>query len=85
MSEREIYVTQTITVKLDDTKFTPEFMEEFRQFFYDFLTIEDHANHIAQLAARGMIETPCFIEGYGESDGMGIEVRVEATDERSIR
>lgn len=76
MKTFDIEVTQTATVKLDETKFTPEFMEEFRKYFYDFYTIEDHAEHLASLAARGVIETPCFIEGYGQSKDLGIEVSV---------
>lgn len=73
MSQHEIDVNQMVRVKVDEAKFTPEFMEEFRQYFYDFYTLEDHLQHLAQLTARGIIQTPCFIEGYGESVEMGIE------------
>jgi hypothetical protein len=77
MVKREIDVTQTVTVELDESRFTPEFMEEFRRYFYEFDTIDEHFDHLAQLAARGVIETPCFIEGYGKSENMGIVVRVD--------
>lgn len=73
----DIEVLQNITVKLDEEKFTPEFMDDFRRDFYPFDTVEDHARHLAQLAARGVIETPCFIEGYGFSRAMGIEIQIE--------
>ena len=79
MKTFDVEVVQTASVTLDETKFTPEFMEEFRKYFYEFDTVEEHAAHLAQLAARGVIETPCFIEGYGLSKDMGIEVRVETT------
>jgi hypothetical protein len=71
-----VEVTQVVTVTLDETKFTPEFMEEFRGHFFDFETIDEHAEHLAQLAARGVIEPSKysgeFIEGYGPSADMGI-------------
>lgn len=76
MKTFDIEVATMAAVTIDETKFTPEFMEEFRKYFYDFDTIEDHARHLAQLATRGLIQTPCFIEGYGESKDMGIEVVV---------
>lgn len=74
---KEIDVLQTVEVTVDEAKFTPEFMEEFRQYLYDFDTVEEHIEHIAQLAARGVIETPCFIEGYGDSQLMGIKAEVQ--------
>jgi hypothetical protein len=70
-----IEVSQFVDVTVDETKFTPEFMAEFRENFYPFHAIDDHIHHLAQLAARGVISTPCFIEGYGDSREMGIEVR----------
>jgi len=76
-----IDVTQTVEVELDETKFTDEFMEEFREGFFDFWTLADHAAHIAQLQARGLIDCERvgdFIEGYGPSADMGITARVVA-------
>lgn len=72
----EVDVTSTVIVELDESKFTEEFMEEFRKDFYDFFTIEDHAAHIVQLASREL-PTNGFIEGYGESSDMGIKTSVE--------
>lgn len=76
MSERIVDVVIEVSVKMDESKFTPEFMQEFRDNFYPFTSIEDHVNHLAQLAAREVIHTPCFIEGYGNSEDMGIEVNI---------
>lgn len=67
-----INVVQEVEVTLDESKFTPEFMDEFRASFFDFDTIEDHAKHIAQLYARGVVEGDDFIEGYGRPSEMGI-------------
>lgn len=81
MRRFSIDVTQTVEVELDETKFTDEFMEEFRESFFQFWTLADHADHIAQLQARGIIDAervPGFIEGYGPSDEMGIKAKVTA-------
>lgn len=32
----EINVTQTVEVTLDESKFSKEFLEEFKEYFYDF-------------------------------------------------
>lgn len=72
---REIEITFCVPVSVDESKFTPEFMEEFRKNFYNFDSIDEHMEHLAQMAARGIINTPCFIEGYGNSEDMGIDVK----------
>lgn len=84
-----IAVTQTVEVELDDAKFDEAFMEEFRESFYPFFELSDHAKHIAQLQARGVIDLSGysgeFIEGYGPSEDMGIKARVIETDIESAR
>jgi hypothetical protein len=74
-----VRVTQFVRVKLDESKFDAEFMREFRESFYQFRSIEEHARHLAQLEARGVysIMPRTFIEGYGRADEMGISVEVE--------
>lgn len=87
MKTMKFEVRQTVTVSLDETKFTPEFMEGFNSTIFDAGTIEDgaleeHGKHLAQMAARGVIPDFVtarhgeFIEGYGPSAEMGIAVRV---------
>lgn len=77
--KRLVEVTQYVTITVDETKFTPAWMEEFRQQFYSFEFIEEHLEHLAQLFARGMIhEFSSFIEGYGPPREMGI--KIEAGD-----
>lgn len=76
-----VTVTQTVSVELDDSKFTEEFMQEFRESFYPFYELSDHAEHIGQLAAREMFSAyDDFIEGYGPAKEMGIKAMVTDTD-----
>ncbi len=73
MVDREVRVTQTILVAVDEAKFTPEFMEDFRRHFYPFDTLNRHIEHLAQLRARGLVDDfTKFIEGYGPVEEMGI-------------
>lgn len=75
----KVEITQLVEVELDETKFTDTFMTEFRDSFYPFYDLKDHAEHIAQLQARGLIDiegTPEFIEGYGPSESMGLTAKV---------
>lgn len=77
----EFEVTQTITIELDERAFTEEFMAEFRKSFFSFYEIEEHAEHIAQLQARGVIDLEgwgsgsTFIEGYGPAEDFGIKAK----------
>jgi hypothetical protein len=73
----DVQVTQQIKVTLDITKFTPEFMADFRRSFYPFDTVEEHAEHIGQMVARAVYPEifpgdDTFIEGYGPANEMGI-------------
>lgn len=83
MTKFTVQVSQLVEVELDETKFTEQFMSEFRESFYSYYTLEEHAEHIAQLIARGVIETGfggVFIEGYGPCAEMGIDGRVIDTE-----
>lgn len=75
---QDIDVTIPVKVTVDESKFTPKFLAEFREQFYPFETIDDHMRHLAYLEARGILrDLPCFIEGYGESQDFGIKVEIE--------
>jgi hypothetical protein len=54
--------TDSFTVEFDESVINDEWMENFRKVFYDFHTLEEHAEHIAQFRARFGRK---FIEGYG--------------------
>lgn len=71
---RSVGVSQIIQVTVDEDKFTPEFMKEFRKSFYPFLSINDHVEHLAQLYVRGAVhDFTAFIEGYGPPSDFGIK------------
>lgn len=77
--KRRVVVTQVVEVEVDESKFTEEWMADWRKSFYNFHTVEQHIRHIAQLRARGMLD-PTFSEGYGHLSNMGIKVRLVAWD-----
>lgn len=90
MKTFRVRVTQIVDVTLDDTKFTPEFMAEFAGSISDFERIEQHAQHIGQLAGREVYSLNKhlpkeFVEGYGEIGAMGISaVVLEGAEEVEV-
>ncbi|MBU3887117.1 hypothetical protein [Methylosinus sp. KRF6] len=87
-----VEVRQTIEVTIDETKFTPQFMADFRGSFFAFYSLKDHVEHLAQLAAREVVHDGSFIEGYGPAKEMGIsfaeggiEMEVQASNEELAR
>lgn len=75
MSKHVVRVTQWIEVEMDEAKFDAAFMEEFTSHFYPYDTIPEHAQHLAQMFARGVADNGDFIEGYGPAKEMGIAFR----------
>lgn len=75
MKKFKVSVTQLVEVELDETKFDDRFMREFRERMYPLHSLGDHAEHIAQLEARGLFDGH-FIEGYGHAADMGIKARI---------
>lgn len=80
----DVEVTQTVRVSLDENKFDEAFMQEFREGFFDYDTLEQHAQHIGRLFALGLIELGWsrtdFIEGYGHASDMGIAAETISED-----
>ena len=72
MTTRIVRIVTEVSVTLDEEKFDNVFMEDFNANFYEFDTIEEHYEHLAELYARGVIDGTDFIEGYGMPDEMGI-------------
>lgn len=70
--KRTVRTTVVVDVEVDESKFTPAFMESFRSTMYDFRTIDDHVAHLGQMHARGLCDDFSFIEGYGPAKDMGI-------------
>ena len=73
MLTRKVRVEQIVEVSVDETKFTPEFMAEFRATMYNFGSLDDHLQHLGQLYARGIDDEFSFIEGYGPASEFGIK------------
>lgn len=68
MGEYSFVCTQGVDLVLKEDAFTPEFLKEFAETICEY-SIKDHAEHIAQLVARGIVDplffSSQFIEGYG--------------------
>lgn len=85
MVTKTVQVTFEVQVTVDETKFSEQFMEEFRQSFFPFDVLDDHIKHIAQLAAREYIDGPStFLEGYGPVGVMGISAKIASQEEEII-
>lgn len=93
MLTKEISVTQYVKVTIDESKFTPEFFEEFNKNYFYFgdngddehdrkWALENHCKHLAQLHARGIYDDDDFIEGYGPAKDMGIRFEIVDQSER---
>ncbi|MCO5072063.1 MAG: hypothetical protein M9944_12735 [Rhizobiaceae bacterium] len=76
-TKRFVQVTHLVEVTMDDEKFDADFMAEFTASFYPYDTLEEHAEHLGQMYARGIVgDRPNeFIEGYGPASEMGIAFR----------
>lgn len=86
-----VEVTQIVEVELDEAKFDETFMQEFRDAvsligagFYQFDTIEEHAEYLARMHACGIYDLDgwfdTFIEGYGPQNEMGIKAVTLSTE-----
>lgn len=64
MKKFKCIVTRTdeYIIELDENILNEEWMQHFRDYFYDFDLLEEHAEHLAQYRARF---GEGFIEGYG--------------------
>jgi hypothetical protein len=76
---RTVEATFAIQVEVDENKFTPKFIAEFKENFYSFETIDVHIQHIALLEVHGLLNKD-FTEGYGRLDDMGIKAKILYTD-----
>ena len=69
-------VVQRVEVTLDETKFTQEFLADFQRMISPRIkTVEDHARHLGELCARGVITTVYMeVEGYGFLHALGVKL-----------
>ena len=89
MKKFTVEVTSRVTVVLDETKFTDEFLEEFNGSISDWGDdLEKHAEHLAWIAATGVedispspwLKDPSkstFVEGYGPVAELGIHATID--------
>ena len=76
MKKLSIDVIVEMIVTVDETKFTPEFYEEFRSCIGD-IGDDDVLTHMGYLAEKfpeGLPYSDYFIEGYGPANEMGITI-----------
>lgn len=74
---RKVKVAQWVEVTIDESKFDEKFMSEFRDSFYQFHSIQEHVEHLAQMIARRVyFPESKFIEGYGLVKEMGISFKM---------
>lgn len=74
-------------IEFDENIINKEWMKDFREYFYGFDTLEEHAEHLAQFRAR--FGDQDFIEGYGVVNVNGADPRwtnktARRTDEEAI-
>lgn len=64
MKRFEVIVTREdkYIIEIDSNVHDEEWMDDFRQYFYNIHTLQEHAEHIAQIRSRFGER---FIEGYG--------------------
>lgn len=85
--KRTVTVTQTVTVDVKDDVFTQEMLDAFADAFYSFSTVDEHIEHLAQLAARGLLEPSNgydnlveFVEGYGPAKAILNSIEIEGVE-----
>lgn len=77
MARYHVDITQRLYVEIDESKFTAEWLADFRKTFYKLNDIVDHVEFLAKLEARGVIHTQdqdCFIEGYGQASDFKLKI-----------
>lgn len=69
-------VNQTISVEVDESKFTPKFLADFSEYITEMENIEDHRKYLAEIFAQGLIHgyPTEDVEGYGRLSEMGIRL-----------
>lgn len=78
MTTKTVTVTMEVEVTVDETKFDPQFMCDFRKDMYpSFKTLDDHIMFLAKCAAQGM--NMRNLEGYGDAVAdFGVTVECES-------
>lgn len=81
----EASVVRLVSVEIDETKFTEEFLKEFREHISSHIyDIDGHIEHLAWSFAAGRADDDQFIEGYGPAKDFGIKFREISDDVETI-
>lgn len=80
MISKDVFVKFRVCVTVDESKFTEEFMENFRKHFFPFYTIDDHLEHLAYNYISNGVDENSFIEGYGLAKNFGIKFSLMSED-----
>ena len=79
--KKSFVVEQQITISVDESKFTPEFMKSFSEHIQELDSIKEHLEYLVEMYARGIVSSPGdFLEGYGELRDFGVKFSHEGTD-----
>ncbi|SDR07983.1 hypothetical protein [Pseudovibrio sp. Tun.PSC04-5.I4] len=74
MARYRVELKSTILIDIDESKFTEEFMEQYRELIDpSFREVRDHAGLLAEFALGGIAENGDFVEGYGDLNQQGIK------------
>ncbi len=71
--KRIVKIEKLIEVEIDESKFTEEFINDFKESFYPFENMDAHITHIAWLESSRLLNS--FTEGYGDISDFGISAQ----------
>jgi len=74
--KKYVNVISPVKVMADETKFTPQFLKEFRKCFCDWKIIDEHIQRLANLKVGGYCDQD-FVDGYGSQEDMGLSHEIE--------
>ncbi|QIG68122.1 hypothetical protein EVB55_187 [Rhizobium phage RHph_Y68] len=76
-------ITKTVTISIDETKLTPEIIEEYNdQITWSGNTVEEHLLNIAEHYNRGnWWSGDTFLEGYGDLKEFDVKIVNEEFDD----
>lgn len=84
MKQYSVEITTQVEVRIDESLWPEQRMEEFRKDFYPFRSLRQHADHVASAYARGIVDSDdSFMEGYGILREAGITI-VDSNTESEV-
>lgn len=85
MITKDVTVTATVRVTIDETKFTPEVFAEFDKMIEPFGDdLDEHMKRLGWLCLMRGMESHHFFEGLGTGKGFGIKFEEMPGDEIEI-